>query len=104
MAKRIFAGCFLARRLVESGVTFVEVVMDGWDTHQDNFGSDLRWPVDKPFATLVTDPPSDARQDACRLDGRIRPDAEDQRQRRAATISPRSSTSPWPAAGSRRSR
>ena len=31
------AGCLLARRLVESGVTFVEVVLDGWDTHEDNF-------------------------------------------------------------------
>jgi hypothetical protein len=29
-------GCLLARRLVESGVRFVEVVLDGWDTHQDN--------------------------------------------------------------------
>ncbi len=30
-------GCLTARRLVESGVRFVEVVLDGWDTHQDNF-------------------------------------------------------------------
>ncbi|WP_394847681.1 DUF1501 domain-containing protein [Pendulispora brunnea] len=30
-------GCLLARRLVESGVKLVEVVLDGWDTHQDNF-------------------------------------------------------------------
>jgi hypothetical protein len=30
-------GCLLARRLVESGVTFVEVRMGPWDTHQDNF-------------------------------------------------------------------
>lgn len=30
-------GCLMARRLVESGVKFVEVVLDGWDTHQDNF-------------------------------------------------------------------
>jgi hypothetical protein len=28
-------GCLMARRLVESGVKFVEVVLDGWDTHQD---------------------------------------------------------------------
>src|SRR5262249_6838297 len=30
-------GCLLARRLIETGVTFVEVAMGGWDTHQDNF-------------------------------------------------------------------
>lgn len=30
-------GCLMARRLVESGVRFVEVVLDGWDTHTDNF-------------------------------------------------------------------
>jgi len=30
-------GCLLARRLVETGVTFVEVELNGWDTHQDNF-------------------------------------------------------------------
>ena len=32
-------GCLLARRLVEAGVTFVEVGLDGWDTHQNNFDS-----------------------------------------------------------------
>src|SRR5262249_20649456 len=30
-------GCLLARRLVETGVAFVEVTLGGWDTHQDNF-------------------------------------------------------------------
>src|SRR5205814_1873940 len=30
-------GCLLARRLVEAGVRYVEVVLDGWDTHQNNF-------------------------------------------------------------------
>lgn len=30
------SGCLLARRLLESGVTFVEVTQGGWDTHQDN--------------------------------------------------------------------
>lgn len=30
-------GCLVARRLVESGVKLIEVVLDGWDTHQDNF-------------------------------------------------------------------
>ena len=51
------AGCLLARRLVESGVSFVEVVMDGWDTHQDNFTKvpELAGQVDRPFAALVGD-------------------------------------------------
>ncbi len=30
-------GCLLARRLVEVGVPFVEVVLSGWDTHAKNF-------------------------------------------------------------------
>ena len=30
-------GCLLARRLVERGSRLVEVTLDGWDTHRDNF-------------------------------------------------------------------
>jgi hypothetical protein len=30
-------GCLLARRLVEGGSRLVEVTLDGWDTHKDNF-------------------------------------------------------------------
>lgn len=30
-------GCLTAARLVGSGVRFVEVTLDGWDTHQNNF-------------------------------------------------------------------
>jgi hypothetical protein len=30
-------GCLMARRLVEAGVSCVEVVVDGWDTHDDGF-------------------------------------------------------------------
>jgi uncharacterized protein (DUF1501 family) len=50
-------GCLLARRLVEAGVTFVEVESDGWDTHQDNFNrsKNLSGPVDQGFAALVAD-------------------------------------------------
>jgi hypothetical protein len=48
-------GCLLARRLVEQGVTFVEVESLGWDTHQDNFSrvKTLAGGVDPAFATLV---------------------------------------------------
>jgi uncharacterized protein (DUF1501 family) len=50
-------GCLLARRLVEAGVTFVEVEMNGWDTHQDNFTRtrSLSEQVDPAFAALVND-------------------------------------------------
>lgn len=51
------AGCLLARRLVEAGVTFVEVVAGGWDTHQDNFNRtrDRNAQIDQPMAQLITD-------------------------------------------------
>jgi hypothetical protein len=50
-------GCLLARRLVEEGVTFVEVESGGWDTHQDNFErtTRLRGVVDPAFAALLGD-------------------------------------------------
>jgi hypothetical protein len=50
-------GCLLARRLVERGVTFVEVEAPGWDTHQDNFNRvrTLAGAVDPAFAMLVAD-------------------------------------------------
>jgi uncharacterized protein (DUF1501 family) len=50
-------GCLLARRLVEQGVTFVEVESNGWDTHQDNFNrvKTLSETVDPGFAALVGD-------------------------------------------------
>jgi uncharacterized protein (DUF1501 family) len=50
-------GCLLARRLVEQGVTFVEIESNGWDTHQDNFGrvKTLAGQVDPAFAALVSD-------------------------------------------------
>ncbi|MCA9585508.1 MAG: DUF1501 domain-containing protein [Myxococcales bacterium] len=35
-------GCLAAVRLVAAGVRFVEVTLDGWDTHQDNFGRTKR--------------------------------------------------------------
>jgi hypothetical protein len=36
---RFGQGCLLARRLVERGVAFVEVTLEGWDTHVDNFNA-----------------------------------------------------------------
>ena len=51
------SGCLLARRLIENGVTFVEVVLNGWDTHQDNFArtGNLCSQLDQPTAALITD-------------------------------------------------
>jgi hypothetical protein len=50
-------GCLLARRLVERGVTFVEVTLDGWDTHQNNFErvKELCGTLDTAFAALLAD-------------------------------------------------
>ena len=50
-------GCLLARRLIEKGVTFVEVRSNGWDTHQNNFDRtrQLASQVDPAFGTLIAD-------------------------------------------------
>lgn len=50
-------GCLLARRLVEAGVTFVEVTLGNWDTHDDNFNrcKTLSEQCDPGFAALVAD-------------------------------------------------
>ncbi|GAC1471073.1 MAG: DUF1501 domain-containing protein [Isosphaeraceae bacterium] len=48
-------GCLLALRLLEQGVRFVEVSLDGWDTHADNFNATttLMGQLDPAFAALV---------------------------------------------------
>jgi len=58
-------GCLLARRLVERGVPFVEVTLNGvpgqpvlgWDTHQNNFESvkKLSQSLDAAWSTLMDD-------------------------------------------------
>jgi len=50
-------GCLLARRLVERGVPFVEVNLDGWDTHQQNFDAvkRLSGTLDTAWAALIDD-------------------------------------------------
>jgi uncharacterized protein (DUF1501 family) len=53
-------GCLMARRLVEAGVPFVEVVMGdtaGWDTHRDNFPRTraLSLECDTAMAALIED-------------------------------------------------
>jgi hypothetical protein len=50
-------GCLLARRLVERQVPFVEVTLDGWDTHNQNAGTvrNLSQTVDAAWAALMQD-------------------------------------------------
>lgn len=59
-------GCLLSRRLIESGVSFVEVNLSGaegqgggagWDTHQENFDAvaGLCGVLDPAYATLIND-------------------------------------------------
>jgi uncharacterized protein (DUF1501 family) len=58
-------GCLLARRLVERGVPFVEISLNGvgpngslgWDTHADNFNAvkQLSAVLDPAWATLMSD-------------------------------------------------
>jgi uncharacterized protein (DUF1501 family) len=54
---RFGQGCLLARRLLERGVSFVEVTLDGWDTHANNFEmvKTLSQTLDPAFATLLAD-------------------------------------------------
>jgi hypothetical protein len=52
------SGCLMARRLVEQGVTFVEVALGGWDTHTDAFdtlSNRLLPELDKGMGSLVAD-------------------------------------------------
>lgn len=51
------SGCLLARRLVEAGVTFVEVGLGNWDTHDDNFArcKTLCGQLDRSYAALLKD-------------------------------------------------
>src|SRR5262249_37322665 len=50
-------GCLLARRLVEAGLPFVEVVLPGWDTHNNTPQRirTLSQQLDGPMATLLAD-------------------------------------------------
>ena len=49
--------CLLARRLLEAGVTFVQVTHTNYDTHYENFEFHIEQlgEFDRPFATLLSD-------------------------------------------------
>jgi uncharacterized protein (DUF1501 family) len=51
-------GCLMARRLIETGVPFVEVDLGGWDNHQGIFPTlqnDKLPTLDRAMSALVTD-------------------------------------------------
>jgi hypothetical protein len=54
---RFGEGCLLARRLVETGVKYVEVTLGGWDTHFENNEAvkKLCGTLDPVMTTLLTD-------------------------------------------------
>lgn len=54
---RFGQGCLLAKRLVSSGVRFVEVTQGGWDTHTENFEDvpDLAGTLDRGASMLLQD-------------------------------------------------
>jgi hypothetical protein len=54
---RMGNACLLARRLIEHGIAFVEIPMNGWDTHRDNTGrvKTLSGELDQPMAALIAD-------------------------------------------------
>mgnify|MGYP003624515006 FL=1 len=51
------SGCLLARRLVEHGVRYVEVMSGGWDTHSENFDrlETLVPAIDQALSALLAD-------------------------------------------------
>jgi len=56
-ASRIGQGCLLARRLISSGVRFVEVAHDGWDFHKnlEDDMTELAPVFDQAYFALLTD-------------------------------------------------
>jgi uncharacterized protein (DUF1501 family) len=52
------SGCLMARRLVEQGVSYVEVALGGWDTHTNNFDTlskRLLPELDQGMSALIAD-------------------------------------------------
>jgi hypothetical protein len=51
------SGCLMARRLVAEGVPFVEVLLRGWDTHDNNFPrvKELSATLDQAMSALLDD-------------------------------------------------
>ncbi len=90
-------GCLLARRLIESGVTFIEIDLNGWDTHLDNFNKtkELAGQIDGPMAQLIADLKQRGRLDSTLIlwMGEFG---------RTPTINPRGGRDHWPSQGVQR--
>lgn len=58
-------GCLLARRLVDANVAYVEVGLQGWDTHEDNFArtKTLARQLDVAMSALLDDLAASGRLD-----------------------------------------
>lgn len=58
-------GCLMARRLLDQGVTCVEVMSNGWDTHDDNFNrvAALNAEIDQGASALLDDLAASGRLD-----------------------------------------
>ena len=101
----------LARRLVEAGVRLVTVMYngtDGWDNHQrvKEAVSNGMPAFDHAFAGLITDLDQRGLLDSTlvMVTIRIRPHAQDQRERRPRSLGARLFRWRWPAAASRAAR
>ena len=90
--------CLLARRLVESGVRFVQLYHWGWDSHGESQAGDLRYGLvercketDQPIAALIKDLKQRGLLDthAGRLGRRVRPDADERGAQRLEVAGPR---------------
>ena len=86
-------GCFLARKLIEAGVPFVEVGQDNYDSHADNFVCHkANMQVLDPAWSGLLARPARARPAAGHaggVDGRGRADAVHQQPRRPRSLHPR---------------
>ncbi|MEM7673645.1 MAG: DUF1501 domain-containing protein [Verrucomicrobiota bacterium] len=56
-SSRFARGCLLSRRLVENGVRFAEVILGGWDTHNNNFANvqTKAMELDQAMSALIED-------------------------------------------------
>jgi hypothetical protein len=63
---RFGQSCLMARRLIEAGVTCVEVMMNGWDTHDDGFARTkaLNTDLDQGASALLDDLAASGRLDS----------------------------------------
>ena len=104
--------CLMARRLVETGVPYVTINYEGWDTHKQHFQTMRRKlpELDRGMSALLEDlaRPRPARQHDRLVERRVRADAAGPVggavERRPQPLRPRASPRSSPAAASRAAR